>query len=205
MTCTFVSSTLFAIAVVMPVSARAEPATGVICISPLPPASAYATAGKGAGTPDTYDDSREARDARAASARRRKPIVFMVGSRVSAPVSERQAACIDGIPTNTKQQLRSTDQTVISFKVNEAEPVRWLTYSPFYATDRLDPLPQRLYCPTRSPTPDCSWCPCRGRKYLPPPPLGTQPSSSSGPRRHVKAPTEGTSQPKQSPDRKQTR
>ena len=168
------------IALAMPVDAHAEPATGVICISPLPTPSAYATAGKGSATPESYDDSRGARAARVASVRKRRPVVFRVGDRVSGPVNDRQASCIDGIPLDTKQQLKSTDQAVISFKITKAEPVRWLTYSPFYSTDRLDPLPPRLYCPKRSPTPDCSWCPCRAWKYLPQPQLDAKPSNSTG-------------------------
>jgi hypothetical protein len=163
----------------MPVYAHAEPATGVICISPLPTPDTYATAGKGSATPESYVDSRGARAARVTSARKRRSIVFRVGDRVSGPVNDHQASCIDGIPLETKQQLKSTDEAVISFKITEAEPVRWLTYSPFYSTDRLDPLPPRLYCPKRSPTPDCSWCPCRARKYLPQPQSDAKPSNST--------------------------
>jgi hypothetical protein len=142
------------------------PASGVICITPLPPADEFGTAGKGASTQE-YDDSPEARARRVAQAKNSKPVVFSVGNTASVPVTDRQAACIDGIPLGQRLFLKANGNRLFPFKLTPADPVQWLTFSPFYGNDRLDPLPTRLFCPKRSPTPDCSWCPCRSRKYLP--------------------------------------
>jgi hypothetical protein len=144
-------------------------ASGVICISPLTPAEMLGTEGKGASLPEHYDDSETARAARIAAAKKREPVVFSVGKVISVPVTERQAACIDGIPFGEKQRLKSNGRDYLEFTLSSERPVRWLTYSGFYSSVALDPLPERLLCPKRSPTPDCSWCPCRSRKYLPPP------------------------------------
>ncbi len=158
--------TLLAALVLADPAAQAE--TGVICISPLPPAGHYGTAAKGVSEPDKYDDSQAAREQRVAQAKTRKPVIFSVGDVASTPVTDVQAACIDGIPIGEKHQLKSNGRPILSFSLSPGEPVRWLTFSAFYANDRLDPLPQRLYCKTRSPTPDCSWCPCKSRRYAPP-------------------------------------
>jgi hypothetical protein len=156
-----------ALALAAPASA---PSVGVLCIAPLPPPWQAATAGKGAGTPETYDDSSEARAARVEAAKQAKPVVFSVGDRRSVPVTDTQAACLDDIPLDARQQLQANGRPLLSFTLDKETPVRWLTFSAFYASDRLDPLPARLYCKQRSPTPDCSWCPCKTRKYVPPPP-----------------------------------
>lgn len=145
----------------------AQQAGGVICIAPLPPAAEYATVGKGASDGD-YDDSPAARKARVEAASKRGPVVFSVGERASLPVSETQAACLEGIPLEAAQALQANGRPLFSFTLSKTEPVRWLKFSAFYASDRLDPVPERLFCPERSPTPDCSWCPCRSRRYLPP-------------------------------------
>lgn len=145
------------------------PATGVICLSPLPAPSAYASAGKGASD-ERYDDSEEARRTRIEAAAKRPPVVYAVGETTSVPVTTTRAACIDGIPLSQMQTLLADGKPFLTFTLSEKEPVRWLTSSPFYATTGLDPLPERLYCKaaTRAPTPDCSWCPCLKRRYTPP-------------------------------------
>lgn len=148
---------------------------GVICISTLPPPSQYATANKGASTPEDYEDTPEARERRVALAKKRKPVVFSVGDVQSVGVTDERAACIDGLPLGRKQTLKSDGRALLTFTLQEDAPVRWLNFNAFYGTDRLDPLPPRLFCPKRAATPDCSWCPCKSKKYEPPPRPASQP------------------------------
>lgn len=150
--------------------------TGVVCIPPLPPVEHAGTAGKGGAVPELYDDSPEARAARVEHARKtRKPVVYSIGAITSAPVTDKLGACIDGIEIGKKQQLKAGGEALFTFVINTKEPVRMFTSSLFYGGVGLDSVPERLYCPTRSKTPDCSWCPCRSRKYVPPPRPASQP------------------------------
>jgi hypothetical protein len=145
------------------------PMTGVVCIAPLPRAQDHATAGKGASDGD-YDDSEGARTSRVESVKRsRRPAFFAVGEVTSGPVTDRQAGCIDKVPLGSKQALKGRGGLYIPFHPTAAQPVFKLDSNSFYGSVSLDPVEARLFCPKRSNSPDCSWCPCRARRYNPPP------------------------------------
>ncbi|HEX4386760.1 MAG TPA: hypothetical protein VH083_27585 [Myxococcales bacterium] len=151
-------------------AALAAPAAsgfGVICIAPSPAPADSATGGKGSSG-GNYDDSPEARAKRVEAAKRAPPRLFRVGAVTSAPVTASLAACIDKIPVGSKQVLRS-GQWKLPFRIKAEQPVLKYSCSSFYGSDSLEPVEQRLYCPKRSPAPDCSWCPCRVHRYVPPP------------------------------------
>jgi len=139
-------------------------ATGVVCLRKLPTSGSFATEGKGSSMPEHYDDTKEARQSRAAGDKR---MAVRIDEGAAVIVDQKKGACIDGLALDVKHVMR-TPGSAAHFSFERGQTVLQLRYEPFYGHVQIETPPWLARQAAGMTTCDaCALTPGGGKKRAP--------------------------------------